>query len=130
MEFKIAECCKIPEYIKKIKQNIENKKKEAIEIHKIDKLKKEHLTNIKVMDSNTNSLKKKGDTFGIKDEEVQMLINAKDNSFFKKLSKELSIQWTNKLSLDLTGINDDDNKTETAIEVIIFNLINYLFFYI
>ena len=58
MEFKIAECCKIPEYIKKIKQNIENKKKEAIEIHKIDKLKKEHLTNIKVMDSNTNSLKK------------------------------------------------------------------------
>ena len=59
-----------------------------------------------------------------------MLINAKDDSFFKKLSKELSIQWTNKLSLDLTGINDDDNKTETAIEVIIFNLINYLFFYI
>ena len=59
-----------------------------------------------------------------------MLINAKDDSFFKKLSKELSIQWKNKLSLDLTGINDDDNKTETAIEVIIFNLINYLFFYI
>ena len=64
---------------------------------------------------------------------MQLVINAKDNSYFKKLSKELSIQWTNELSHDLTEINclkehklKDNNLTDTTIEVIIYDYFFYL----